>query len=269
MLRVFRELHIHVNLITPYKNLNLARESARSLLITERDAECHESQLCEVTWEEIDRRLEASAQQALALENEIEFGQSRARISRDRLGPFTAASARHPPPAGMDHLRNLVGQWRQWQRPEQVQWEARRFRHLGTWRLPVALHIDSMQALLDCHCIAIFGGGRNLQWMHAPWLADRRIAYWGDIDSWGLTILGEARTHQPRLQSLMMDTETLQRFAQFQVTEPVPRTDRPKALTPEEYELWERLRKESNIRLEQERLPQDYVRSRLTSWLHG
>ncbi len=55
VLRVFRELKIHVNLITPYKNLNLARESAHSLLIVERDPNVHQSQLCEVTWEEIDR----------------------------------------------------------------------------------------------------------------------------------------------------------------------------------------------------------------------
>jgi hypothetical protein len=50
------QLKIHINLITPYKNLNLARESARSLLIAERDAATHESRLCEVTWEEIDRQ---------------------------------------------------------------------------------------------------------------------------------------------------------------------------------------------------------------------
>jgi len=56
VLKVFKELHIHVNLITPYKNLNLARESARSLLIAERNAETHESQLCELTWEDIDQR---------------------------------------------------------------------------------------------------------------------------------------------------------------------------------------------------------------------
>lgn len=60
VLRVFRELHIHVNLITPYKNLNLARESARSLLIAQRDAQHHDSHLCEVTWEEIDKRMQAS-----------------------------------------------------------------------------------------------------------------------------------------------------------------------------------------------------------------
>lgn len=57
VLRVFKELHIHVNLITPYKNLNLARDSARSLLIAERDPALHESHLCEVTWEEIDQRM--------------------------------------------------------------------------------------------------------------------------------------------------------------------------------------------------------------------
>ncbi|MGB5455602.1 MAG: ATP-binding protein [Gammaproteobacteria bacterium] len=54
VLRVFKELNIHINLITPFKNLNLARESARSLLIAERDANTHESRLCEVTWEELD-----------------------------------------------------------------------------------------------------------------------------------------------------------------------------------------------------------------------
>ncbi len=63
VLRVFKELHIHVNLITPYKNLNLARESARSLLIAERDQEKHESHLCEVSWEEIDRRLKEVREQ--------------------------------------------------------------------------------------------------------------------------------------------------------------------------------------------------------------
>lgn len=62
VLRVFRELHLHVNLLTPFKNLNLARESARSLLIVERDQDKHESWLSQVTWEEIDEHLAARAQ---------------------------------------------------------------------------------------------------------------------------------------------------------------------------------------------------------------
>ncbi len=79
VLRVFKELHIHVNLITPYKNLNLARESARSLIIAERDQEKHESHLCEVTWEEIDRRLKEEGErtnriEAQALGVKIEAG---------------------------------------------------------------------------------------------------------------------------------------------------------------------------------------------------
>ncbi len=58
VLRVFKALHIHINLITPYKNLNLARETARSLLIAERNQQTHESHLCEVTWEELDAQRE-------------------------------------------------------------------------------------------------------------------------------------------------------------------------------------------------------------------
>lgn len=68
VLRVFKELHIHVNLITPYKNLNLARESASSLLIAERDQEKHESHLCEVTWVEIDRRLQEARERKVKQE---------------------------------------------------------------------------------------------------------------------------------------------------------------------------------------------------------
>ena len=56
VLRVFRELKIHVNLITPYKNLNLAREFAGSLIIAERDGDKHESRLSQITWEQLDKR---------------------------------------------------------------------------------------------------------------------------------------------------------------------------------------------------------------------
>jgi uncharacterized protein YPO0396 len=65
VLKVFRELKIHVNLITPYKNLNLARESARSLLIAERDQDTHESRLCEVTWAEVDEQLARHEQEGI------------------------------------------------------------------------------------------------------------------------------------------------------------------------------------------------------------
>ncbi|MDO4433213.1 MAG: ATP-binding protein [Alysiella sp.] len=56
VLRVFKALGLHVNLITPYKNLNLAQESARSVIIAERNSLTHESHLCEMTWEELDKQ---------------------------------------------------------------------------------------------------------------------------------------------------------------------------------------------------------------------
>lgn len=73
VLRVFKALNIHVNLITPYKNLNLARESARSLLIAERNPQNHESRLCEVTWQEIDQQLSQAKKHSI-MEQAKELG---------------------------------------------------------------------------------------------------------------------------------------------------------------------------------------------------
>ena len=56
VLKVFKELNIHINLITPYKNLNLAREAANSLIICERNINEHESRLTEVTWQDYDKQ---------------------------------------------------------------------------------------------------------------------------------------------------------------------------------------------------------------------
>ncbi|OYQ80557.1 hypothetical protein B9T19_04745 [Ignatzschineria sp. F8392] len=54
VLKVFKALQLHINLITPYKNITIARESASSLLIVERDNDQHESRILELTWEELD-----------------------------------------------------------------------------------------------------------------------------------------------------------------------------------------------------------------------
>lgn len=64
ILNIFKDLKIHVNLITPYKNLNLARESAKTLLMVERDSEVHESRFSEMSWEEIDEKLARNKQKA-------------------------------------------------------------------------------------------------------------------------------------------------------------------------------------------------------------
>lgn len=74
VLKVFRELKLHVNLITPFKNLNLARDSASSLLIVEKEHERNASSIIEVTWEEANRMLSKRREDKVIKEaNELEI----------------------------------------------------------------------------------------------------------------------------------------------------------------------------------------------------
>src|SRR5690606_17552060 len=56
--------------------------------------------------------------------------------------------------------------------------------------------------------IAVLGSGFDLGWTRASWLAEKRVGYWGDIDTWGLTFLAKARGNVPHLTPLMMDRQT-------------------------------------------------------------
>ncbi len=56
VLRIFRELKLHVNLITPFKNIDIARDYARSLVIMTKSPQ-NESFVSELTWEEYDSKL--------------------------------------------------------------------------------------------------------------------------------------------------------------------------------------------------------------------
>lgn len=116
--------------------------------------------------------------------------------------------------------------------------------------------------------IAVFGGGRNTAWMEAAWLRQKRMAYWGDIDSWGLTILSDARRRQPHLRALMMDEMTVLEHRNRMVDEESPQFRLPEYLTEAERQLFERLqnRHYEKTRLEQERLAQDYIRACLLGW---
>lgn len=48
----------------------MARESARSLLIAERNQEHHESRLCEVTWKEVDNILAKNKLEQFSQDNQ-------------------------------------------------------------------------------------------------------------------------------------------------------------------------------------------------------
>ena len=121
--------------------------------------------------------------------------------------------------------------------------------------------------------IAILGSGLNLSWLAAPWLQSCAVAYWGDLDTWGLAMLTSARRHLPRLQPLLMDRATFDAHAQRAVREPVACDEAAltalTGLTPAEAALAQHLRGLARGRLEQEFLPAPVVAEAVRAWLAG
>jgi hypothetical protein len=107
--------------------------------------------------------------------------------------------------------------------------------------------------------IAIFGQGNavtNIQ--NAKWLNDISVLYWGDIDVHGFEMLSRIRKHFQHTQSVLMDKTTFEKF--FENESGKPTTDTTiHNLTNKEKELYNLL-KTNNWRLEQEKIPLDYVK---------
>jgi len=124
----------------------------------------------------------------------------------------------------------------------------------------------SLPTLADT--VAIFGGGKNVSWMDAQWLKNKQVAYWGDIDSWGLAILSDVRGILPSVTALMMDRKTLSAHQEKVVNEPTPFESLPPNLAKEEMILFEHLKSNALgvMRLEQEKLSLPYIRSCLQDW---
>ncbi len=129
---------------------------------------------------------------------------------------------------------------------------------------------QSCLALRDVHnTIAVSGGGKNVSWMKAGWLADKNVGYWGDIDSEGLAILSDARSRLSSITPLMMDELTVKTFAERMVPEPDSVSKDPVSLTETELALFKGLRADqyADKRLEQERLPMEYVAQHIDAWV--
>ncbi len=115
--------------------------------------------------------------------------------------------------------------------------------------------------------IAVLGAGLNLGWLAAPWLQGRSVAYWGDLDTWGLHMLGTARSHLPHLQALLMDAATFSAHQHLAVAEPVHAPESAcDTLPPDEAALMVHLRAHEKGRLEQEFVPADAVHSAVCAW---
>ncbi len=116
--------------------------------------------------------------------------------------------------------------------------------------------------------IAILGAGLNLGWMGAGWLAEKRLGYWGDMDSWGLAMLAEARRRQPHAEALLMGREVFAALAgDLAVAEPVVHGDTPPdGLDEAERALYQHLINIPRGRLEQEFLPSERVVRAVREW---
>jgi hypothetical protein len=104
----------------------------------------------------------------------------------------------------------------------------------------------------------MLGGGYAVPTLQPlTWLADRRLVYWGDIDTHGFAILDRLRQAFPHTESMLMDRVTLLAHDRQWVTEPTP-TDAPlHMLTAAEAALYHDLVEDSlgpAVRLEQERV---------------
>jgi len=118
--------------------------------------------------------------------------------------------------------------------------------------------------------IAILGSGLNLAWLAALWLKSCDVAYWGDLDTWGLAMLATARRHLPQLHPLLMDRATFDAHAHLAVSEPVPCDDSAlDGLTAPEAALAQHLRGLAQGRLEQEFLPEWVVVDAVQAWMAG
>lgn len=106
--------------------------------------------------------------------------------------------------------------------------------------------------------LVIFGAGYGFEVMaRAQWLQQRRLYYWGDIDTHGFAILDQLRVHFPHVQSLLMDQATLLAHAAHWGDEPQPVLRDLPRLTADEGQLYNLLRDNRlrpNLRLEQERI---------------
>lgn len=118
--------------------------------------------------------------------------------------------------------------------------------------------------------IVIFGEGFALTTLETlPWLGDKELVYWGDIDTHGFAILDRLRSRFPAVASLLMDRGTLLAHREQLVTEPTP-TARPLPnLTETEQSLYRDLIEDRfghAIRLEQERVRFSLVRLAVEPW---
>lgn len=125
-----------------------------------------------------------------------------------------------------------------------------------------------LPALSDA--VAILGCGLDVQWLSSPALDKKYVAYWGDMDSWGLLMLARARCCRPTIDALLMSRELFEQYASHSaVPEPIKAQELiPDGLLNEEADFYRYLMSLPRGRLEQEFLPAKHVKETLIEWIN-
>jgi len=117
--------------------------------------------------------------------------------------------------------------------------------------------------------MVIFGAGYGFDmFARARWLHDRRLFYWGDIDTHGFAILDQLRGFFPLARSFLMDRDTLMAHKSLWGHEPRQEIRHLPRLDPEEQALYDDLRYNrlrDQLRFEQERVGFDRVINRVAA----
>lgn len=114
--------------------------------------------------------------------------------------------------------------------------------------------------------LVVLGSGNNLKWLANNWLSSQSVAYWGDLDTWGLKLLAQARRHQPRVKSLLMDSATFAAHVLNAVVELLRAEAVTEGLATAELQLFKELTQREKGRLEQEFLSEHAVHEAVTTW---
>lgn len=111
--------------------------------------------------------------------------------------------------------------------------------------------------------LVIFGAGYGFDHLAtARWLNEKRVYYWGDIDTHGFAILSQLRELMPHVTSFLMDQRTLLTHQPLWGIEKQPETGDLPRLSAAEAVLYDQLRRNHwgrQVRLEQERIGFDFL----------
>ena len=112
------------------------------------------------------------------------------------------------------------------------------------------------------NAIAIFGEGfKSRVTKHITWLSTAELFCWFDMDAAGFEMLNIIRQYYPHAKSLLMDKNMYETFSQFS-EHSIYRKIQLSNLSEAEIKMYEYLQS-NNIRLEQERITQEYIKSEL------